>query len=184
MDISSFATLSGKRVLVVAEKPSAAKRIFSVLSKELDVTTSSSSKGKSKYNAVHRIVIKDNEIVITSVSGFIFKLEYNAPFSKKFKWRFNGTHDKRKWSLEELIEAVAHLEVGGRGSYLTSNKQIIAQIKELAMKSDFFVSATDNDFAGELIGFQAFEIAKSVNSGIEPLRMVYPSVTYADIVNA
>ena len=98
MDISSFASLKGKRILIMAEKPSQAKRIFGVLSSALKPTLKTTTRGKSKFNPVYKIVADDNEIIINSVSGFLLKLEYNPPFSKRYKWRLEGTLDKIKWS--------------------------------------------------------------------------------------
>jgi DNA topoisomerase IA len=184
MDITDFASLKGKRLLVVAEKPSVAKKIFGVLKSALEVDKAIKTKGKSRYNPVYRITVKTHQIVITSVSGFLYELEFEPPFASRYKWRLRGNLDGEQWTLRDMIDAETRWKLGGRGKYKKTNRQIEQQIKELARNSDFFVSAADNDFAGELIGYQALNAAALANPSIRPLRMVFSSLTYADLVGA
>jgi len=183
--MESFLKAKKLRVLICAEKNSVAKHIYNAFAKFLLVRKKYKTKGKSRYNPIYHLSVGDgNQILITSASGFLFGLDLKPPFSKKNKWKLEGGSGEKKWTLDDLIHAETEWKISGTGIYLKSNELIIAQIKELAHTSDYFVSATDNDFAGELIGYQILQVAQEVNPEIKPLRMIFSSVAYSDLIES
>ncbi len=141
-------------ILVIAEKPSVAKKIASALGK---------AKKKSldgiPYYEVER---GDKKIVVASAVGHLFTLVEKER-------SFNYPVFNIKW-------APAYVEKGK--DYV---KKYIKALKELSKKADDIYIATDYDIEGELIGYHALKFCCGRDKG---KRMRFSSLTKKEIVKA
>ncbi len=141
--------------LIVTEKHNTAKRIASILFKDV--------KALKKYGVTYYQATPD--VYVVGLKGHIVELDFPKEYNN---WK--------KVPLKELLRAELVKEVKEKG--------IARLLKELAKKVDRVTIATDYDREGELIGVEALEIVKSVNPGIKVDRVRYSAITPAEIKKA
>jgi len=174
-DLAPYTSFGTTSILVVAEKPKIAKSIKNVL-ETLFKSSATYTKGQAKYNPIYELSLQHGSITITSVNGFLYSHDFPSPYAKGDTWS----------KVDPIILTTitpTHI-VSGKGSFLTSTKNVIAQLKKLAKTHDLVVIATDNDYAGERIGYQIWDTIRTTNKNIPAMRMIFPSTTLSDIKKA
>ena len=142
--------------LIITEKHNTAKRIASILFKDV--------RKEMKYGVKYYYSPSNNAYVI-GLKGHVVKLDFPKEYN-----------DWKKVPLKELLRAEIVKEVKEKG--------IVRLLKELAKKVSRVTVATDYDREGELIGVEALEIVKSVNPDVSVDRAKYSAITPADIKRA
>ena len=148
------------RVLVISEKPNAAKRIAQALDE----------KGKPREIAVGSVTYyectKDNDtILVTYALGHLYEL-------RQTEGGWNYPRLETEWVPEYEVEKKA-----------AKTRPLIALIKRLGRQADRFVVATDYDIEGSLIGYLVLKYACEIDTA-KAQRMVFSSLTKSDIVEA
>ncbi|WP_456418897.1 DNA topoisomerase I [Methanocaldococcus infernus] len=141
-------------ILIIAEKPSVAKKIANALGK---------AKKKKIYDVpYYEVDYNGKKIVVASAVGHLFTLvEKNKSFS---------------YPTFEIKWAPAYIEKGK--SYV---KNYIRALKELSKHADEIYIATDYDIEGELIGYHALKFCCGRDKG---KRMKFSSLTKREIIKA
>ncbi|UCG00451.1 MAG: topoisomerase DNA-binding C4 zinc finger domain-containing protein [Candidatus Heimdallarchaeota archaeon] len=165
----------GAIISIFAEKPSIARALvkaFSIVYK----LKFKSRKGKTRYNYVFESTIsnhairfkiekdeyrlrKDDQLLISSVTGHILNYDYPPPFDKDTNW-----HNSDPLNMIELVPIEIPIQ-----------KNMVSHIEEIGTASDVIVIATDWDGHGESIGRQILEIAARSNKKIRHGRMHFTS---------
>lgn len=146
-------------VLIVTEKNLAAKKIAQIL-----------SRGKVKEETFFRVPVylfKTNgtEYSCIGLKGHILNIDYPPKYNQ---WQ--------KVDPKELIGAPIVKS--------PTQKNIISALQKTARGVEKVIIATDFDREGELIGFEAIDLIKKVNSGVELKRARYSALIQAEILNA
>ncbi len=148
------------RVLIISEKPTAAKRIAEALSQQESL--SEVKKGRVSYYEFKR---GKDTLIVAYALGHLYDLR----------------QIEKGWTYPRLeTEWVPKYEVVKKA---TATKPIIRLIKKLAKDADEFVVATDYDIEGSLIGYLTVKYA----CGADPAnakRMIFSSLTTKDLENA
>ncbi len=141
--------------LIIAEKKIAGERIAKIL-----------SSGKAKKEYKHGIPIwKYNDWILVPLSGHI--LEHDFP------------RQYRNWysiKVKDLLK-IKPVEY-------PKHPRIVKVLKELGKKAKEIIIATDFDREGELIGWEAVKIIKSVNPNIIVKRARFSAITEEEIKKA
>ena len=189
--------------LVVTEKNDAAEKIASLLG------AGSTKKDKVFNTPVYRFTVDGEEWVTIGLRGHILEPDFapqlvykkrggwkgitadgetieasipttlpKPPFKKRKPFTEDGV-DLKGWKMEALPYLVyAPIEK------LPKEKDIIRSLKNLAKKADSICIATDFDREGELIGSDALNCIKEVNSTAPVSRARYSAFTKEEIAHA
>ncbi|MCX9083525.1 MAG: DNA topoisomerase I [Candidatus Methanoperedens sp.] len=141
--------------LIITEKHDTAKRIAAILSEK--------KPDKQRVNGVDTYSFGDTTII--GLSGHIVEVDFPKEYNN---WQ--------KTDLNNLIQA----------QVLTNptRANIVTAIRKLGKGADHLTIATDYDREGELIGVEALNIVKKVNSDILADRVHYSTITPAEIKKA
>ncbi len=142
--------------LIITEKHNTAKRIASILFKDVKV--------EKKYGVTYYCSPSNNAYVL-GLKGHIVELDFPKEYNN---WK--------KVPLRDLLRAELVKEV--------KEKAIVKLLKEIGKKVGRVTVATDYDREGELIGVEALEIVRSVNPDVKVDRAKYSAITPADIKKA
>ena len=165
----------GATISIFAEKPSIARALvkaFSIVYK----LKFKSRKGKTRYNYIFESTIstqeihfriekdeyrlrKEDQLLISSVTGHILNFDYPPPFDKDTNWHNSDPLDMIELSPMEI----------------PIQKNMISHVEEIGTVSDVIVIATDWDGHGESIGRQILEIAARSNKKVRHGRMHFTS---------
>ncbi|HYA60910.1 MAG TPA: DNA topoisomerase I [Candidatus Acidoferrum sp.] len=139
--------------LIITEKDLAAKSLSAIL-----------SRGKALMEKVGSVnVYKFDNSAVMGLKGHIVTVDFPEQYSK---WNVN---------FHELIKADLII--------VPTNKPIVSALKKVAKDSELVTIATDFDREGELIGFEAYNIIKSIKDvGINRVR--FSSLTPNEIKKA
>ncbi len=144
--------------LIIAEKPSAAKKIEEALSTSKIIINK--NQGVTSY-----LILHDNkDIVVANAVGHLYGLKQKS-----------GT--KKEYPVFD-IEWVESSEVNKNSAF---TKKYLSRIKKLAKNAKEFTIATDYDIEGEVIGLNLIKFAckqKDAN------RMKFSTTTKADLLKA
>ena len=141
--------------LIITEKDNTARRIASILFKDVKVL----KKGVNCYHS------KSNNAYVVGLKGHIVEMDFPPEYNR--------------WSevpLKSLLNAELQKKI--------KEKKIANLLEELAKKVDHVTIATDYDREGELIGVEALEIIKRVNPNIKVDRARYSAITPSEIKKA
>ncbi len=158
--------------LVVSEKNIAAKRIAEILA------VGASKTEKVYTTPVYTFKGRDGEDWVSiGLKGHIMGVGFPelAPSVEDPKTMV----DLKKWRLESLPTLVATDTVK-----LAAEKGIIQSLKSLAKKADDVIIATDYDREGELIGADARDVVRSVNTTVPVSRVRFSAITRDEIQRA
>jgi DNA topoisomerase IA len=180
---------TSKNVLIVAEKPSIARKLVKALATVYSIKFKT-KKGKTRFNSVFKSVfekefeikiqetddslstikiVQNAKIKITSVSGHLTSFDYPPPFDKKTNWLESDPIDLIK--LEPIEFPISDA--------------LFSQIEETSNDIDLLAIATDWDSQGESIGGQIARIASKSNpKDIEIARMRFTSTSVNVLHNA
>lgn len=148
------------RVMIITEKPMAAKRIALALD-ERNAPTEVKKRGASYFECKRE---NDNLIVVYAL-GHLFELKQT----------------EKGWTYPRMDASwVPKYEVEKKA---TQTKPIISLIRSLAKEVDSFVVATDYDIEGSLIGYLTLKHACRANPE-EAYRMLFSTLTESEIQNA
>ncbi len=142
--------------LIIAEKDKAARRIASILFKDVR---------KINKNGVNIYYSPSSNAYVIGLKGHIVELDFPKEYNN---WR--------SVSLESLLDAKLIKKV--------KERKIVNLLKELAKYAKTVTVATDYDREGELIGLEAVEIIKSVNPFVKVNRVRFSAITPKDIRRA
>jgi DNA topoisomerase-1 len=148
------------RVMVITEKPSAAKRIAHALD-DNKVPTEVKKRGASYYDCKRGV----DSLIVVYALGHLFEL-------KQTKKGWTYPRIETSWVPRYEIEKKA-----------TQTKPIINLIKKLSEEIDSFVVATDYDIEGSLIGY----LTLLYGCGTDPKnaqRMIFSALTDSEIQRA
>ncbi|MDD4254028.1 MAG: DNA topoisomerase I [Methanofollis sp.] len=144
--------------LIVAEKNISARRIAAILARDQKVTT-------RKEGGVDTYAFGDT--VIVGLKGHVVEVDFEAGYTN---WRSEERPPR------SLIDAGIVKK--------PTEKKIVALLQKLAKKADRVVIATDFDAEGELIGKEALELVREVNTGVQILRAKFSAITPQEIGRA
>lgn len=142
--------------LVISEKNIAARRIAEILAVGKPVTD------KVYTTPVYKFRRDGEDWVSIGLKGHILKVDFPEGFGK--------------WRLEEL-EGLVRADVEKQ----PAEKGIIRSLHNLAKKADHVYIATDYDREGELIGADARDIVREVNSDVGVSRVRFSAITNEEI---
>jgi len=145
--------------LIVSEKEIAAKRIAKILA------GNGISDEKSYGVPIHHFSAAGEDYTVIGLKGHILKVDYPREFSNWFKV-----------DPVELIDAEIEKT--------PIQKRIIQALKKAASQASEVIIATDYDREGELIGYDALQIAQEKNSQIISKRAKFSAITPRDINEA
>ncbi|CAK85874.1 unnamed protein product (macronuclear) [Paramecium tetraurelia] len=155
------------RVLNVAEKPSVARSIATVLARDHTIEET-----KSPYNKLFKFNFKlgeqDAEMWMTSVTGHLKNLKYPKQYQKWDKWD----------PLIILKDAEIENVISYEKRFLEENLQ------RFAKQCSQLILWLDCDREGENIAFEVLEVCKATNPQIKVHRAHFSAVTYVDIKKA
>lgn len=150
------------------------------------------------------------EWVAIGLRGHILKLEFpeTLQYKKKTGWIGVVSEDERRYTAE-LPQSLGVPPFKKKGAFLTdgvklkswnldalpylvwapivkqpAEKELIRALKNLAKKADEIIIATDFDREGELIGSDALEMVREVNTEAPVFRARYSAITKAEIDHA
>ena len=141
--------------LIITEKDNTARRIASILFKDVKVL----KKGVNCYHS------KSNNAYVVGLKGHIVEIDFPPEYNR--------------WSevpLKSLLNAELQKKI--------KEKKIANLLEELAKKVDHVTIATDYDREVELIGVEALEIIKRINPNIKVDRARYSAITPSEIKKA
>ncbi len=145
--------------LIISEKEIAAKRIANILA-------GNGVKDEKVYGVpVHSFKRADGDYKVIGLKGHILKVDYPGEYANWFKVE-----------PTELIDA--------KIEKIPIQKKIIRALKKVAEEADEFIIATDYDREGELIGYDALQLASEKNSRAESKRVKFSAITARDIDEA
>jgi len=141
--------------LIITEKHDTAKRIAAILAEK--------KPQKERVSGVD--TYRFDEKTVIGLSGHIVQVDFPKDYSN---WQ--------KTDLKELIHADI-LTTPTRANFATALRKLGKEAKRLTI-------ATDYDREGELIGVEALNVIKKVNSDIPADRVHYSTITPAEIKKA
>ncbi len=148
------------RVMVITEKPTAAKRIAHALD-DNKTPTEVKKRGALYYECKRG----PDELIVVYALGHLFELKQTV----------------KGWTYPRMETSwVPRYEVEKKA---TQTKPIINLIKRLAKEADTFVVATDYDIEGSLIGYLTLKHACKANPRTAR-RMLFSTLTDSEIQNA
>ncbi|MHA2322061.1 MAG: DNA topoisomerase I, partial [Candidatus Thorarchaeota archaeon] len=148
------------RVMVITEKPTAAKRIAHALD-DNKAPSEVKKRGASYYDCKRG----NDDLIVVYALGHLFELKQT----------------EKGWTYPRMETSwVPRYEVEKKA---TQTKPIINLIKKLAKEVDTFVIATDYDIEGSLIGYLTLKHACKANP-MEARRMLFSTLTDSEIQNA
>lgn len=156
-----------KRSLWVAEKPSVAKQILSVLSSGSHRNSVSRNKFCPVYNFKMEIDHIEWEVTLTSVLGHLMTMNFEREFS-------NWERVEPSCLLSAKILNEPHPDMKG----------IVENLISLARRTDTLVIFTDCDREGEYIGEEIRQICSSANQNLATQRAYFSLLTKAELVNS
>ncbi|MFW9850923.1 MAG: toprim domain-containing protein, partial [Candidatus Thorarchaeota archaeon] len=144
-------------VMVISEKPTAAKKIAAALD-ENNSPQEIKKRGASYYECTRN----GDTLIVVYALGHLFELKQTV----------------KGWTYPRLeTEWVPRYEVEKKA---TNIKPIINLIKKLAKQSDAFVIATDYDIEGSLIGYLTLKYACNADP-TKAQRMVFSTLTSQEL---
>lgn len=148
-----------KKILVIAEKEMAARRIAQIL-----------SGGKSKREKIndtygHTFYKDGDKYCVLGLKGHIISIDYPKEFNR--------------W---DSVKPENLIEVDPIQKY--SEWKIISGLKRAAKEYEEIIIATDYDREGELIGVEALSIIRSANKNIKVKRARFSAITPNEVKNA
>jgi DNA topoisomerase-1 len=145
--------------LIISEKEIAAGRIARILA-------GNGVNDEKVYGIpVHHFKLGDQDYKVIGLKGHIMKVDYPREYSNWFKT-----------DPIELIDA--------RIEKVPIQKKIIQALKKVATEADEVIIATDYDREGELIGYDALQLAEEKNSQLKSKRAKFSAITPRDINDA
>ncbi|CAD8086641.1 unnamed protein product [Paramecium sonneborni] len=155
------------KVLNVAEKPSVARSIANVLSRD-----HRTEETKSPFNKLFKLDYKlrdlDVEMWITSVSGHLKNLKYPTKYQNWEKW--------------DPIIILKEAEIENN---ISTDKQNLEQnLKNFAAMCSRLILWLDCDREGENIAFEVLEVCRESNPSIQVYRAHFSAVTQVDVRRA
>ena len=148
------------RVMVITEKPTAAKRIAHALD-DNKTPTEVKKRGASYYNCKRG----NDDLIVVYALGHLFELKQTV----------------KGWTYPRMETSwVPRYEVEKKA---TQTKPIINLIRRLAKDVDTFVVATDYDIEGSLIGYLTLKHACKADPKVAH-RMLFSTLTDSEIQNA
>ncbi|EJW03513.1 hypothetical protein EDEG_00195 [Edhazardia aedis USNM 41457] len=148
-------------ILNVAEKPSVAKTISSLLSNNVHIT-----KSDCKFTPNLKFVFKNNDMIFTSVLGHLFNNDFGSEYN-----------DWANVNPKSLLSADIQRKV------VKENINICKNLKKLAQKADLLIIWTDCDREGENIGCEIRDIVYQVRK-LNTKRAVFSGITLREIKNS
>jgi len=145
--------------LIISEKEIAAKRIAKILA------GNGVSVEKVYGIPVHSFEIGGQEYKVIGLKGHILKVDYPKEFSNWFK-----------------IDPIDLIDVEIEKAPI--QKMIIKALKKVASGASEVIVATDYDREGELIGYDALQVAQENNSQLVSKRAKFSAITPKDINEA
>ncbi|TFG13479.1 DNA topoisomerase I [Candidatus Thorarchaeota archaeon] len=148
------------QILIISEKPTAAKRLAKALDEDGD--PEEVKKRGGSYFQSHR----DGDVLVVAYGlGHLYELKQT----------------EKGWKYPRLeMEWVPKYEVSKKDK---KSKHLITLMRNLAAKSDKFVVACDYDIEGSLIGYLILKYACSVEPNTAK-RMIFSALTKKDIQRA
>jgi len=147
------------RVLNVAEKPSAANEIQSILSNR----QSSKKRGRSEYNPIfefkYKIFGQECDMVFTSVIGHLKSTDIKSP--------------NNEWSACQPID-LFHVDI--IKFVPDDKKKIEQQLQDEARRADVLILWLDCDKEGENIAFEVLDVCKSVKRTLRVWRARFSAI--------
>jgi len=145
--------------LIVSEKEIAAKRIAKILA--------GNGAGDEKVYGVpvHHFKSNGEDYKVIGLKGHILKVDYPKEFANWFK-------------VDPAVLIDAEIEKA------PIQKMIIKALKKVAMEASEVIIATDYDREGELIGYDALQLAQDKNSDLVSTRAKFSAITPKDINEA
>ncbi|MBU4292448.1 MAG: DNA topoisomerase I [Actinobacteria bacterium] len=145
--------------LIISEKEIAAKRIASILS-------GNGQKEEKVYGvSVYHIKLGKDECAVIGLKGHILKVDFPKEYSNWFKV-----------DPVDLIDAEIEKT--------PIHKNIVQALKKVAGDASEVIIATDFDREGELIGYDAWQVAIGKNSLLNAKRAKFSAITNSDIGSA
>ncbi|KAL5554891.1 hypothetical protein UlMin_037127 [Ulmus minor] len=156
------------RVLNVAEKPSVAKSVASILSRNQDLRVRN---GRSRYNRIFEFPYSINgqpcQMLVTSVTGHLMELEFEDRF--------------RKWHSCDPAQ-LFHASVR---KFVPEDKLDIKRtLEEEARSCQWLVLWLDCDREGENIAFEVVQVCSSVNRHLTIRRAHFSALIEREIHEA
>ncbi|XP_058510330.1 DNA topoisomerase 3-alpha [Solea solea] len=149
-----------RRVLCVAEKNDAAKGISEIMSSGRAIRREGLSKFNKLYEYDYHLFGQDVKVTMTSVSGHLLALEFEAAFQK---WH----------SCNPVLLFDAEVE-----KYCPDNMvQIKRTLEKEARQCQALVIWTDCDREGENIGFEVINVCKAVKPNLQVFRAKFSEIT-------
>ncbi|PWA75282.1 topoisomerase 3alpha [Artemisia annua] len=157
------------KVLNVAEKPSVAKQVSSILSRNQGGLRT--REGRSRYNKIfefnYNIQGQQCQMMFTSVTGHLMEIEFEGRYKK---WH--------SCDPVQLFEAPILKHVP------QDKLDIKKTLEEEARKCQWLVLWLDGDREGENIAFEVVEVCSSVNSHLNIWRARFSSTSDREIQQA
>ncbi|XP_047970026.1 DNA topoisomerase 3-alpha isoform X1 [Salvia hispanica] len=159
------------RALNVAEKPSVAKQVAGILSKNPSSGGMRTRDGRSRYNRIFEFncVVRSQliQMSFTSVTGHLMELEFDDRY--------------RKWHSCDPVD-LYHAPVK---KYVPQDKLDIQKtLEEEARKCQWLILWLDCDREGENIAFEVVDICMRANRNINIWRARFSALTERDIYDA
>ena len=145
--------------LIISEKEIAAKRIAEILAEN--------GTGDEKVYGVpvHHFKSNGEDYKVIGLKGHILKVDYPKEFANWFK-----------------VDPAALIDAEIEKAPI--QKMIIKALKKVALEASEVIIATDYDREGELIGYDALQIAQDKNSNLVSTRAKFSAITPKDISEA
>ena len=145
--------------LIISEKEIAAKRIAKILA--------GNGAGDEKVYGVpvHHFKSNGEDYKVIGLKGHILKVDYPKEFANWFK-------------VDPAVLIDAEIEKA------PIQKMIIKALKKVALEASEVIIATDYDREGELIGYDALQLAQDKNSNLVSTRAKFSAITPKDINEA
>jgi DNA topoisomerase I len=144
--------------LIVAEKNISARRIAEILGEGKKITEHRDA-GVSTYSF--------GDITSVGLRGHVVEIDFEPGYSN---WR------SEQYTPRSLIDA--------KTIKVPTEKKIVALLQKLARKADRVTIATDFDTEGELIGKEAFELVRAVNTKVPIDRARFSAITKGELRHA
>ncbi|KAF7727733.1 DNA topoisomerase [Apophysomyces ossiformis] len=142
------------RVLCVAEKPSAAKKIAGILSQSSFQTNNTSDTYIKNYIFNYTFNQRSAQVTMTSLRGHAMQLDFDQTISKNW----------RACDPEDLFEAPVYRTVSEDAQAIANN------LRQQARTAEILFIWTDCDREGEAIGAEVVEICQTVNRRLQVWR--------------
>jgi DNA topoisomerase-1 len=144
--------------LIVAEKNISARRIAEILGEGKKITEHKDA-GISTYTF--------GDIMTVGLRGHVVEIDFEPGYQN---WR------SEEYTPRSLIDA--------KTLKVTTEKKIVTLLQKLSRKADRVTIATDFDTEGELIGKEAFELIRAVNTKVPVDRARFSAITKGELQHA